>query len=648
MNKYIKAPFNFVPLSDSVFFPKWADQVSQDLPFSDAVSGTIHLKITAKSPMFIRNGHRRSDQEARNREWLSFSNENGRFFIPATSLKGEVRSILEIMSFSKMRVDKSAQFAQRDWDNPQLYPIKNPKEQPNIRCGWLKQIEDKETGDCVYRITDCGKPSRINHRRIDECLGGTLFEDNFSKKGLRLDKDKPDGYDPKTAAFKYHLLEKNGIPPESLENLEFSHDNLYKESYQKNRVCTAKKGKGEFRGTIVLTGQPDNWSAPFMKDGRLARAKSGGKFYEFVFPEPGDSAQEYTVSEDEFAHFEFIYRNSSRDRDAESGKSEWGFYRKKLSSNKGLPVFFRTEGGKIKDFGMAYLYKLPYGKSPYEALSRDHRADSRHDLAECIFGYASDEESLRGRVHFCSAFSDNAVEDSEVRLALGSPKASYYPLYIRQEGQGGKVKDYATYNDGRLAGWKRYHVRKEPLTGDGTCTNNDKIDTIIKPVKAGAEFTTDITFHNLRPVELGALLSALTFHNTEGCYHQLGQGKPYGYGKAVYEVSLDAGNDNSAKYYMALFEKAMNEFVMSIPSTAKGAPKKDWLQSEQMTALITMANQEVVNSADYMYMRMDNEKKINDFLDAKSKENREYLPPVTSRLRAVNAESLAGELPAGA
>ena len=39
----IKAPFNFVTLSDKVFFPEWADKISQDIPFSDGLSGTINL-----------------------------------------------------------------------------------------------------------------------------------------------------------------------------------------------------------------------------------------------------------------------------------------------------------------------------------------------------------------------------------------------------------------------------------------------------------------------------------------------------------------------------------------------------------------------------------------------------------------------------
>lgn len=650
--KYIRAPFNFVPLSERVYIPRWADQISQDVPFEHAVSGAINLRITAKTPMFIRDGHEAADKKSQAGECHFFSKENGRFFIPATSIKGEVRSILEIMSFSKMRVDRSLRYAQRDWNNTELYPIKDPRnlKQNPIRCGWLKRIcKDKEAGTYTYQIEPCDssdKPIyRINHRRIDEYLEEPVLENAFSNKDGRkvdLDSKRDDGFDQKTAAFKYHLLE--GKKP--LEGLYFAHDNQYKESYQKNRVCIVDENRAEFKGTIVLTGQPNGWDEPYMdhKDRRLKRNPNGGKFYEFVFREPAENAKEnpIQISEEEFSRFEFIYR-SSRDRSAGNGKSEWDFYMERLTSQKGLPVFFRTDEAdpeKIKDFGMAYLYKLPYEKTPYEALPREHKSDKR-DLAECIFGYTSDDGGLRGRVHFGSAFSDNAVEaDEEVRLALGSPKASYYPLYIRQEGTGGSAQKYATYNDGSLSGWKRYHIRREPLTGEGTCTGNDDIDTIIKPVKAGAVFSSRITFHNLLPVELGALLSALTFHNTGSCFHQLGQGKPYGYGKAVYEVTLDAEDASPASDYMALFEKKMDEFVKKIPSPGTDGQKKGWLESEQMTALITMASVEA--GPDFRYMSLDPDKNKNDFLDAKKKDIQEYLQPAATLLTPKHAETLVG------
>ncbi len=53
----IRSPYNFVPVSDKVFFPDWADQISHDIPFSDGISGKITLEIEAQTPIFVRNGH---------------------------------------------------------------------------------------------------------------------------------------------------------------------------------------------------------------------------------------------------------------------------------------------------------------------------------------------------------------------------------------------------------------------------------------------------------------------------------------------------------------------------------------------------------------------------------------------------------------
>ena len=52
----ITAPFNFVPLSEKVFFPDWAESVSHDIPFEDGESGIIDIAMTAKSPIFVRDG----------------------------------------------------------------------------------------------------------------------------------------------------------------------------------------------------------------------------------------------------------------------------------------------------------------------------------------------------------------------------------------------------------------------------------------------------------------------------------------------------------------------------------------------------------------------------------------------------------------
>ncbi len=585
----IKSPFNFVPVSEKVYFPDWSEQISYDVPFSDGISGTIHLHITTHTPTFVRNGHTKEDAEKKYPTYNSFSKIANRYFIPATSIKGEVRNILEILSFSKMDIDRSSLFAQREWDNTKLYTLKT--NQSEVRCGWLRRKGND------YEIINCGKPYRISHKRIDEFIGENVMENLFSERnGINLNEKKEEK-DPKTAIFKYELMKKKGI---DLTNLSFEIDEEACNSYNTRRVLVSDNGTIE--GTIVLTGQPDRWAE--RNNPAITRPK--GKYYEFVFAnneEVINGKKAYDVSKETFDHYKFIYQDSA----------EWQRIKVDIETKQGVPVFFRVEDNKIKDFGMAFLYKLPYEKSPFEVLPKAHKIETP-DLAQCIFGYTSKNKSLKGRVQFGHAFSNDAQSDKDITLTLNTPKASYYPIYIQQEGRNGIVTRYETYNDGKLSGWKRYHIRKKTWE---KAMNSEKLDTIIHPVKKGSTFHGSISFHNLRPVELGALLSALTFHGTSGCYHSIGQGKPYGFGKVTYNIELDCDNNNNElEYYMSSFEYTMGQHT-------------SWIGSEQVTTLLTIAANEVEGTPfEYMTMEMGG---TNEFILAKS--NNEYLAPAKQILK---------------
>ena len=160
----IKAPFNFVPLSDKIFYPKWVDQISHDIPFEDGISGKIELEMEAISPIYVRNGVEASMMITDNKQYLEFSSFENNYFLPATSVKGMTRNVLEVITYSKMPVDARKKYAQRDWNNKELYTLKSPEEQAKIHCGWLQQ--DGEG----YKIIDCDLPYRISQTYLDEYL----------------------------------------------------------------------------------------------------------------------------------------------------------------------------------------------------------------------------------------------------------------------------------------------------------------------------------------------------------------------------------------------------------------------------------------------------------------------------------------------
>ncbi len=590
----IKSPFNFVPVSNQVFSPDWADEISQDIPFSDGVSGTIGLTITADSPIYIRNGQLHKDENSKDKDY-SFSHVStsagNRYFIPGTSIKGEVRNILEIMSYGKMCVDKSAQFARRDLRNREVYPLL--KEQGKELCGWLRR---KGEG---YEIEDCGRFWRISHPKIDRLLGTDVMRRNFSQAMAGTLKDEQ-----KTADYKYHLISDESI----LEGLTF-------EETGKNQMGDALveyTAGGSLRGTIVFTGQPSSWTEPRDKN-------AIGKYYEFVFPERKQCVR--NISREDFDHYAFIYKDST----------EWSRIKRLLYKSehggRGVPVFFIPKGNdSVEHFGMAYLYKMPYDHSVFESLPNDHQDKGKRDLAECIFGYTDKQDALKGRVQFGHAFVPDGVQAKpmdRIRLVLGSPKASYYPLYVSQDGKGGVTSTYNTYDHGTPSGWKRYYVRKDTSV---RMTGQDKVDTYMEPLDKGVEFRGTVTFHNLRPVELGALLSALTFHATPQCRHQLGMAKAYGFGKCRYDIKLNvtasprAGQAKDAEYFMARFEDYMSRHVAA-----------HWIEQQPIKELFTMAGNEVANGGVFDFMTMTNNKDTNEFEIAKK--DREYLQRATVLLQ---------------
>ncbi len=292
---------------------------------------------------------------------------------------------------------------------------------------------------------------------------------------------------------------------------------------------------------------------------------------------------------------------------------DWKFWNKKLLNGGKIPVFFRITGKgkdvKIKDMGFALLYKLPYENSVKDIVESHQKTQKEKiDLSQAILGFTSKEKSLKGRVQFSPAFTlKNTVEElPEVTTALGSPKASYYPLYIRQYGSNNKVAQYNTFNDGVISGWKRYPVKNELLSGKSA---GDKLDTKFKPLNTGVQFKSTIRFHNLKKIELGALLSALTFHGHQNdVCHSIGMAKPLGYGKLkVNSYELKGDSEVTEHELMAYFEKQMNVFL-----------GQNWIESEPITELFSMGySNHGVNNDELNYMKLEM-KGPNEFADAKS------------------------------
>ena len=586
----VKAPFNFIPFnSEQVFYPEWAKGISQDIPFKDGVSGKLNLSIEACSPIFVRNGHLNTNEADIDPE---FSNFKGKNFIPGTSVKGMLRSVLEVLSFSKLSIYNNNRYAVRDLSNKALYMNRMvPKEKDGekfIRCGWLtREIEEDEI---IYKIKDCGKPDRITFSNID-AIFETKMNPFFQKGGGYQANDKKH----KSAQFKYDKFKE-------VEAVKTIH---CLKKVDKQFVKLEEEGE---RGVIVFTGQPSHRVPPVKSENKKDRKKGKGKGSEFIFWED-KKLTVFKVPQEVIKDFKFAYYDHDENRQS----MDWKYWTKKIKNKERIPVFFQLneKEDNVAHLGLSYLYKLPYEHRVGDYLKEQKLAEM--DLAECIFGRVEGVEkvgaSLKGRVHIGHAFATNTVEKMELKEeVLSSPKASFYPFYVHQEIQNDKVKKgkYRTFMDSGsdiLAGRKRY-----PIHGNGVKSNpppiikgkaNEKVTTKFLPLDKGAKFQCTLTYHNLRKAELGALISAITFHNTNDCFHSIGMAKPLGYGKI--KVHIEGLNKEEQVTYMQAFETLMNTHC------------KKWTEQEALSELVTMASEPIEgenSKPDLTYMPLDDFQKV--------------------------------------
>lgn len=605
---FIKAPYNFVPLNKNVVSPYWAKQISHDIPFADAQSGRFTIKIKAHSPIMVVDGAAKSEE----RSTQHFTQFNNKYFIPGSSIRGMLRSVMEVMSFGNLANKvNDHRYALRDLKNE---AYRNSFRQGSVFGGWLTK-----QADGTYTLEDCGVPGRISHQEIDKVFSKPQqrpFSRYFEKGG---------GFDPKkdkhkAARHKYELYEK------ATTNYHF---NFRQEREDKGRKICVFDAQSKHNGRLVFTGQ----SSP--REFNQRQNKMVGHFYEFIFWDKNNTPE--PVAPEVIKNFLFAYY----DQEPAEQSADFKHWRATLKAGRPIPVFFRRKEkkgkGAITDLGLSFMYKLPYDNSIREAIEK-HQKHTGLDLAEAIFGYIDEtnNHALKGRVHIGHAHATIAEPMTAQTLLLSTPRASYYPNYIRQRvNHQGRITTtkinprnrreetvYQTLMDDQpeIAGWKRYPVHHgQSVVIIPHHQRNAKMDTIFCPLKTGAAFTLSIAYHNLKKIELGALLSAITFHQTEEVFHSLGLAKAFGYGKV--KLSVEGLEKEVQLAALRAYEAYMND--------ALNCKHPEWHQLPQIRELITMATEQNNEAprAQLAYMKLKNpdNRNKNDFTEAKQRNTKEGL-----------------------
>ncbi len=595
-NQRAVAPYNFVPLPERVV-PARQPMGHDRYDTVEGVTGRIDCTITTQSPTYIRGlfkdelyrvvsegGELVSDKE-KMASFFGLQTDDGKVIvprIPGSSLRGLVRSIVEIISYSRIRnVNKSPTFTFRAVAAAKDDPLRFPYEDvigrfgANVNAGIL--VRDKRSGD--WMIQPVERPSRrdaylkVKEREIPnnavpgfKPLNHPDYKPGYFKISFRREtrQGKRGSYTAITAmGTREANLGENGFLVCSGNMLETA--NTGQRSPRKNHAIVIDK--------------------PAMDD------RTGQKISPLRIPK--QAIDDYCAG------------LSAWQKEELRGKADGVLV-------EGAPVFYVREGNSqdVFYFGHSPNFRIParlqvrggIGAAnpadfvpPHVSDDYTQNRDIVYDMVDTIFGWVRDDEAFgedrkqrRGHV----AFSDAICQTTEnvwytqdqtpiTPKTLASPKPTTFQHYLVQDKERGHHPDSKAHlahygvppSNTSIRGHKQYwHKGKRPeiehdgeMNRDGTYKHESQL-TRISPINPDVQFTCSIQFENLHEEEVGALLWALSLPSNDEAiyYHKIGMGKPLGMGAIQIEPQLMISN--RVDRYSSLF-----------------ASESEWSQGETVT-----------------------------------------------------------------
>ncbi|MFA0465423.1 TIGR03986 family CRISPR-associated RAMP protein [Vibrio breoganii] len=553
MSQPIHTPYHFVPLSKWVYMPEWAHLVSHDVPFSDGHSGVIEYQLENKTPLCVGDS---KDEQNR----LKFAtNPLGQPIIPGSSIKGMLRSVLEIAGFGKFSSFDDRRLSFRDISSSRSNYLTNVINPNKVQSGWIRYDHQKE----VWLFTECHH-AKVKHSDVEKVV----------RKPVKNEY---------SAIKKYQLCPLRQSVSATISSPKGKQQNRWAENL----------GQGHEAGYLVFTNQ------------RIAgRGKQENYEFSYYFYNRDTSEKSVEVSK----QARDLFENHTSVTDTVNGRTfnQVDYLKQHAHPEFGIPVFALKKGASIHSLGFAKMPRVTYRHSLQEMVentSKAHTSDAYYDLAELMFGTLREEGlGLKSRISFTDANATNRTNSDlyySNLLILNNPKPSFHPAYVEQRHNETQYKDYDS-KDGTLSGHKRY-IAKAPLDNklESNAKENLNVAQSIQLCPSNSTFTGKIVFHNLKTVELSALLWILELQDS---YHQLGHGKPMGAGVVKITPKIEV-LQSSKQLDIAIDSKLFVEHMNNCyPSDDENA----WLRSPQLEYLSAIGRFGDHDHLDTHYMSIDN------------------------------------------
>ena len=552
-----RAPYNFIPLPEKVIAVHVDDLPDQGLYHSGLHTGYIDCELTTSSPVFVRTGltpeQLAANKESKDLPNFFYLNDKNQPIIPGSSLRGMLRTLVEIVTFSKIGAVSKAPLVFRSVGGKTNHDV-------NYRDMMMRFDREEKIGKNTKYYTPLihggymvQKGARDWAIQPAKEIGGATYAH------IGIDEDK------------FRKLKR-------LKNCQNAFEIFIKPGpYQYQDML-----EGFLRIKFSKTLESDTESRPGLQPATLARSGwMNSKKSEAVIFEQDTAAEMFSLTDEQVDSYR---EQISKEQEKLLGKNG--------VLNDGQPVFYLEKDGKIVFFGHARMFRVPYSNSPFDhvpdfARSEDEPKDpSLVDFAEAMFGFtrkvkdgAQKQRAYAGRV-FCM---DAELKDgqSDIWLSntpitpkiLSGPKPTTFQHYLVQQepddyeigrDRNGNPKyethlrDYEsetpaeTVIRGHKFYWHKGQVGVDEIREIGEVKGNDTQHTRIQPLKAGVAFNFKVHFDNLSAEELGALTWILNIAADDNIRLKIGMGKSLGMGAIRIKASLF--QNHSTERYTSLMK----------------------------------------------------------------------------------------------
>jgi len=204
----LTTPYNFVPLSSTVYFPPWAKdsrQLSHDAPLQNGWCGSVRIRITADTPLLVAG-----TQNGAERHPLKVMDK---YAIPGSSLRGMLRNVLEIATFGKFgRAVNDRAMSIRDL-TPSGDVYRTQINANTVHSGWLKL----SAGLDASTLANIEPTAMI---RMDEAEASECARD-ARKEGKDPYEVATDDVDPTTQKMEKWIVVRTGAVSKKREDFLF-------------------------------------------------------------------------------------------------------------------------------------------------------------------------------------------------------------------------------------------------------------------------------------------------------------------------------------------------------------------------------------------------------------------------------------------